>query len=139
MTKIPAFGLLLVASTASLAEEVAEQTPKSPLDNLDVFQMITPLLMVIVLIFALAWLVKKLNPGLPKASKDIQILSSTPLSGQSRLCLIRTGGKDILIGVTNTSVSHIQTFDEPVVTPSSSSDPSEFSQHFKNLLNRKPD
>ena len=147
MNKILAFGFLLLTSFFALAEQVAETVvekasetaPKSPLDNLDVFQMIAPLLMVIVLIFALAWLVKKINPGMPKVGRDIQVLSTTPLSSQSKLCLIRTGGKDILIGVTNTNISHIQTFDDPVVTQPENENPAEFSQQFKKLLSRKSD
>ncbi|OED45081.1 flagellar biosynthetic protein FliO [Endozoicomonas sp. (ex Bugula neritina AB1)] len=112
------------------------QSGSDPLANLDLFQMITPLIMVIALIFALAWLVKKLNPNLPKIGKDIQVISTTPLSNHSKLCLIRAGGQDILIGVTNTNISHIQTFNEPVSPPVESEDPAEFSQQFKKLLKR---
>ena len=123
----------------SLHAEETEKTPPTPLDNLDLFQMITPLVMVIALIFALAWLVKKLNPGLPKVGKDIQVISTTPISNQAKLCLIRSGGKDILIGVTNSTISHIQTFDEPVAPPiPANENPIEFSQQFKKLLKRKP-
>lgn len=95
-----------------------------------------PLLMVIVLIFALAWLVKKMNSGIPSMGKDIEILSTTPLSSQSRLCLIRVGGKDMLIGVTATNISHIATFDEPVAKNHPKENPVEFAEQFKKLLKR---
>ncbi len=130
--------LLLLPQTLMAAEDSEIIQPVSPLDNLDLMQMLAPLLMVIALIFALTWLVKKLNPGLPKLGNDIQVISTTHLSNQARLCLVRAGGKDILVGVTNSNVSHIQTFDEPVIPPTRESEnPAQFSQQFKKLLNRK--
>lgn len=118
------------------AEPIDKATP-NPLDELDIFQVIAPLLMVIVLIFALAWLVKKMNTGIPAMGKDIEILSTTPLSGQSRLCLVRVAGKDMLIGVTATNISLLQAFDEPVVQTRPKENPSEFAEQFKKLLTRK--
>ena len=118
------------------AESVEKATP-NPLDELDIFQVIAPLLMVVVLIFALAWLVKKMNTGIPAMGKDIEILSTTPLSGQSRLCLVRVAGKDMLIGVTPTNISLLQTFDEPVVQTRPKENPGEFAEQFRKLLTRK--
>lgn len=113
-----------------------EQPIPEPLQKIDIFQVVMPLLMVIVLIFALAWLVKKMNSGIPSMGKDIEILSTTPLSSQSRLCLIRVGGKDMLIGVTATNISHIATFDEPVAKNHPKENPVEFAEQFKKLLKR---
>ena len=137
--------LLLMMPLSLLAEEASEtlsEPPavKMPLDGMDVFQMLVPLLIVISLIFMLTWLVKKLNPNLLKAGGqtegDIQMLSTVPVSNQSQLCLVRAGGKDMLIGVTNHTITHLQTFDEPVSfeTKSSATSPSE---HFQKLLNKK--
>ena len=117
------------------AEAIDQPTP-TPLDELDIFQVIAPLLMVIVLIFALAWLVKKMNTGIPAMGKDIEILSTTPLSGQSRLCLVRVAGKDMLIGVTGTNINLLHTFDEPVVQSRPKENPIEFAEQFKKLLSR---
>lgn len=125
-------------SSPLLAEtEVSEKTAPAPLEELDILQVITPLLMVIVLIFVLAWLVRKMNRGIPSPGKDIEILSSTPLSNQSRLCLIRVGEKDILIGVTATNISHLETFDEPVAKSQQKENPVEFAKQFRKLLDRK--
>ena len=119
----------------------AETEPVSPspnqLDELDIFQVVTPLLMVIVLIFILAWLVKKINRGIPITGKDIEIISTTPLSSQSRLCLIRVADKDMLIGVTATNITLLQSFDEPVLQSHPRENSVEFAEHFRKLLNRK--
>ena len=130
-----ALNALLLFPVQLLAETEPDTAP-TPVGELDIFQVITPLLLVITLIFILAWMVKKINPGVPAMGKDINIISSTPLSGQSRLCLVRVGGKDILIGVTGSSVSHIKTFDEPIVKTPPKENPSDFSGQFKKLLTR---
>ncbi|MGB0360798.1 MAG: flagellar biosynthetic protein FliO, partial [Endozoicomonas sp.] len=94
-------GLLWAEPEVTTVQPVAEMNP---------LQIMTPLLMVIALIFMVAWLVKRFNPKLPSMGKEIEILSSTQLSTQSRLALIRVGGKDLLIGITPQSISLIKEF-----------------------------
>ncbi|WP_257252503.1 flagellar biosynthetic protein FliO [Endozoicomonas sp. SESOKO3] len=89
---------------------------------------------VIVLIFALAWIVKKLNIGTPTAGQGIKVVSSIPVSSQARVCLIRIGEKDILLGVTNQQVSLIHTFDESPLLPDKKENQQDFAVQFKNLL-----
>ena len=128
--------LILLLPIQLLANEEIEKTPR-PVDELDLVQVIAPLFMVIILIFVLAWMVKKMNRGIPAMGKDIEILASTPLSSQSRLCLIRVAGKDMLIGVTAGHISHLQTFDQPVVKKDTAPPPTDFSEQFKKLLRRR--
>ena len=127
----------LIAGPLWAETEDSDKATPAPLEELDILQVIAPLFMVVVLIFALAWLVKKMNRGIPAMGKDIEILSSTPLSNQSRLCLVRVGGKDMLIGVTATHIRHIETFDEPVAQTRPKENPVEFAEQFRKLLNRK--
>ena len=114
------------------AEEV------TPISEMSIMQMITPLLLVIVLIFLLALIVKKINPKLSATiGKDIDLLSSTQISAQGRLCLVRVGCKDILVGVTNQQITHIQTFNEPVVEKQSEPVTTEIAKLFNRLLRAK--
>lgn len=135
MKKLFALAILL-NPIQLLANAETETAPKS-LEELDLIQVIAPLFMVIVLIFILAWMVKKMNRSLPAMGKDIEVLASTPLSSQSRLCLIRVAGKDMLIGVTPGQISHLQTFDQPVIKQEQSPPPASFSEQFSKLLTRK--
>ena len=138
MLRFWCFAYCFIIPVPLLAEtEPAKKATPNPLDELDIIQVIAPLFMVIVLIFILAWLVKKMNRGIPAMGKDIEIVSTTPLSGQSRLCLVRVGGRDMLIGVTATNISHLQTFDEPVAKPRPEESPMEFAEQFRKLLTRK--
>ena len=119
---------LLWAEPEETVQPVAEMNP---------LQIMTPLLMVIALIFIVAWLVKRFNPKLPSMGKEIEMLSSTQLSTQSRLALIRVGGKDLLIGITPQSISLIKEFDEQVVKEQPEKDQTALAEQFKSLLKRK--
>ncbi len=108
-----------------------------PISEMGIAQVVAPLFFVVLLIFLLAWLVKKINPNQPSIGKDIMVLSSTPVSNQARLCLVRVGNKDILVGVTSQQVNHIETFNEPVIEQPQGSVTSDLSKQFKRLLKRE--
>ena len=104
------------------------------ISEMSIWQMLAPLIMVIALIFFLAWGVKKIRPSLALSGKGITILSSASVSGQARLCLVRVGSKDILVGVTNQQVTHIETFNEPVIEKQSEPVTPELSKMFRQFL-----
>ncbi len=123
---------LLWADTEETAQPVAE---------MNFIQIMMPLLMVIALIFMIAWLVKRFNPKLSTMgmSKEIEILSSTQLSTQSKLSLIRVGGKDLLIGITPQSISLLKEYDEPVVKEQPEKEQVALADQFRSLLKKKPE
>ena len=92
LLKYHAILLLLPATVMAETKE-----PISSVGELSLFQVVMPMLIVISLIFVLAWLAKRFNPKLSAMGKDIELLSSVPVSSQSRLTLVRVSGKDILI------------------------------------------
>lgn len=121
--------------SSAFADSTAE--PESALADISLLQIMMPLLLVIVLIFALAWIVKKMNIGTTNLGQGITVIASAPLSSQARICLVKVGEKDILLGVTNQQISLIHTFNESPVSPTSNENASDFSGHFKKLLHRK--
>ncbi|WP_252177534.1 flagellar biosynthetic protein FliO [Endozoicomonas sp. 4G] len=132
------YGLSLIllsgfSAIASIEMAFAEETADKPAD-LSLTQVVAPLFFVIVLIFALAWVVKKLNVGTPAVGQGITVVSSIPVSSQARVCLIRIGEKDILLGVTNQQVNLIHTFDESPLPPDNRGNQQDFAAQFKNLL-----
>ena len=123
--------LLSISSSLSVSAETVT-TPE-----LSIMQVLMPLIMVIGLIFVLAWLVKRFHPGTPSIGKGVQVLANTPLSSQARVCLVRVGGKDVLLGVTNQQVSRLLVLDEsdePEETGQQTGN--DFADQFKRLLNR---
>ncbi len=118
----------------SLPAFATDGKPADTLLDISIAQMLMPLLLVIALIFLLTWIVKKIHPSQRYTGKDITLLSVTPVSNQARLCLVRVSNKDILVGVTNHQVSHIATFNEPVIETSDSQTPCALSERFNQFL-----
>ncbi len=129
LLKYHAFLFFLPATLMAEPEE-----PVSPVNELDLFQVVMPMLMVVSLIFILAWLVKRFNPKLPAMGKDIELLSSTPVSNQSRLSLVRVAGKDLLIGITPTTISLLKDFDAPIIDRTNVKGQADLAEQFKKLL-----
>ncbi len=129
LIKYHAFLLFLPATLMAEPEK-----PISPVNELDLFQVVMPMLMVVSLIFILAWLVKRFNPKLPAMGKDIELLSSAPVSNQSRLSLVRVAGKDLLIGITPTNITLLKDFDAPVVDRTNVKGQADLAEQFKKLL-----
>ena len=120
--------------TCLFAARVFAEEEKPGIEDLSLMQVVMPLLLVIILIFVLAWLVKKINPGSPTLGQGITVIASAPLSSHARVCLIRVGDKDILVGVTSHQVTPVYTFEESPVPPAHTENPQDFSHHFKRLL-----
>ncbi|WP_020584559.1 flagellar biosynthetic protein FliO [Endozoicomonas elysicola] len=129
LLKYYAFLFFLPATLMAESEE-----PVSPVNELDLFQVVMPMLMVVSLIFILAWLVKRFNPKLPAMGKDIELISSAPVSSQSRLSLVRVAGKDLLIGITPTNITLLKDFDAPVVDRANVKGQADLAEQFKKLL-----
>ncbi len=137
MKQLLKYHAFLLFLPTSLMAEPAE--PANPINELDLFQVVMPMLMVVSLIFVLAWLVKRFNPKLPAMGKDIELLSSAPVSNQSRLTLVRVSGKDILIGITPSQITLLKDFDAPVVDRSHVKEQADLAEQFKKLLRPKSD
>ena len=130
---------LLLLPTSLLAQTVAETVtePQTPPPELNLTQVIMPMVMVIALIFILAWIVKYFNPRLQTTGgKDIEILVNKPVTNQARLSLVRVGGKDLLIGITPSNITLIKDYDAPVVDMTETESQADLSEQFKKLLRR---
>ncbi|AMO58668.1 hypothetical protein GZ77_17790 [Endozoicomonas montiporae] len=117
-----------------LVTQVFAEEQNPGIEDLSLMQVVMPLLLVIVLIFVLAWLVKKMNPGTPTLGQGITVIASAPVSSQARVCLIRVGDKDILVGVTSHQVTPIHTFEESPVPAAEAENPQDFAHQFKRML-----
>jgi flagellar protein FliO/FliZ len=86
------------------------------------------LLVVLFLIFLLAWLVRRVGQGRYLKPGLIQILGGISLGPKSRVVLLQVEDKRLLLGVTPESIT-------PLLTLSSNSVPS---PDFQSLLNQSP-
>lgn len=106
-------------------------------------QTLLGLLLVVGVIFGLAFFAKKLNLAGMGHNKGMKIVSSLNLSAREKAVLIEVGDQQILLGVAPGRVNAIHSFEEPVIiiepeTPSRSklaaSSASEFSKKLNEFL-----
>lgn len=129
MKRIFALAFTLLSSIAIGAEQARVADPLS-LES--VSQMLLGLLLVVCLIFLLAWVFRRAN-FVPGQSSGMRVIASLPLGARERAVLVQCGEKQILLGVASGSVQLLAQFDEPVIEPSASGT-NEFAAKLAQLL-----
>ena len=82
------------------------------------FDMLGALLGVLLLIFAAAWLMKRIQHGQANGRTHLKIVSVLPLSAKERVVLVQAGSEQVLMGVSNAGIQHLHTLREPIhITP----------------------
>lgn len=104
----------LVAAAAGKA--AAGTTPSSAVLGAQVVQTLLGLLLVIALIFALAWVARRLQHQVPSGNNNdvIQLLATRPLGPRERLLLVQVGKEQVLLGLTPGSIEALHVLQEPV-------------------------
>ncbi len=126
--------LFLLLSSAVHAEHVQPSSITQP----ELFRMMGGLLLVLFLIMALSWLIKRFHPGMINGgNKGFQTIAAMGMGPKERLLLIKAGENYLLIAQGASSISLIvdygpqmpEGFDAPVKTS--------FSEHLKSALGKK--
>ncbi|MFF7064377.1 flagellar biosynthetic protein FliO [Pseudomonas sp. NPDC008258] len=140
MRAFAAFAALLV-SHACLAAATPAATPASPPGSLggQLAQMVFGLLLVVGLIFLLAWLLRRLQSTAVKGGQVIEIVGSRAIGPRDRLLLVQVGKEQILIGHTPGSIEALHVLAEPVAVPESARQATpEFAQRLMELMGKNP-
>lgn len=103
-----------------------------PLSFESVSQMMLGLLLVVGLIFFLAWVFRRAN-FVPGQTTGMRVIASLPLGARERAVLVQCGEKQLLLGVSAGSVQLLAQFDEPVIEPGKAA-PSEFATKLAQLI-----
>ena len=90
------------------------------------------LLAVVLLIFFLAWLMRRVA-GIPTmGGQQMKVVAALAVGAREKIVLVDVGGQQILVGVAAGRVSHLQSFEQPVLdSPVGNSD---FSSAMKKIL-----
>lgn len=92
---------------------------------------------ILVLIFALAWLARRMTQGGLMNASHIKVVAALPLGTRERLVVVDVGGQQMLLGITTTNISTLHVFPEPVIDQSESAGQSEFSKKLMTILQQK--
>lgn len=133
-------GLPLWAQDAAVAttQAAAKTTTLPAADNLggQLAQVLLGLLLVIGLIFLLAWLVRRMQQVVPRGGQVIQLLASQSLGARERLLLVQVGSEQILLGLTPGTITALHVLAQPVPALDTQPATPEFAQKLMELLGK---
>jgi len=101
------------ASGVSQTEPATVEVGKHVMGNLNAGSMIVSLLFVLVAIFVVAWILKKLQVG-GSAVNGLKVVTSLNLGSKERLVVVQVGKKQLLLGVTGQQINMLETLAEPI-------------------------
>ncbi|WP_293264130.1 flagellar biosynthetic protein FliO [Neptunomonas sp.] len=119
MKGLSAVALLLISDISLAAEDAAvDAVREDVLTSQAIIQMLLGLALVIAVIFALAWVLRRVS-NLQQTHQKMKVVSSLSLGTRERAVLIEVGDKQLLLGVSPGNVTLLQSFSEKVLVSSS--------------------
>ncbi len=106
--------------------------------------MMLSLILVLALLFALAWLLKRVQTLRGSRAGALRVHAGLPLGAKEKVVWLEAGGKHFLLGVTPQGISLIHTYAQAPLLPEAGSEPSmsplagAFADRLKEALGRKP-
>ena len=136
-----ALGTLLVSEVAMAAAEPVPATAVAPATPTglggQLTQMALGLLLVVALIFGLAWLLRRMQVAAPSKGQVIEIIGSRAIGPRDRLLLVQVGKEQILIGHTPGTIKALHVMAEPVEVPAGARQATpEFAQRLLELMGK---
>lgn len=93
------------------------------------------LLAVIAVIFGCAWILRRMSGLTGMNNQYMKVVSVLALGARERVALIDVGGKQVMVGITPSSISTLHVFDEPVVDPEHPGS-SEFARRLQGMIGK---
>lgn len=121
----------------ALAAGVADAAPVASATG-SALEMFGSLLLVLVVIFALAWLARWMQGARIARGAAMQLHGGVQLGAKERVVLLQVGDQQFLLGVAPGSVNLLHRFDEPVATMAAAAPlPSAFAERLRQALGGK--
>jgi len=132
--RILAFVPLLIALPTLAAEPAASMSSTGMGSQMT--KLLVGLLLVIGLIFLLAWLLRRVQQINPRSNQAIKLISSHALGPRERLVLVQVGSEQVLLGLSAGRITPLHVLEEPVHLPDAEPANPEFAQRLMELLGR---
>jgi flagellar protein FliO/FliZ len=125
--------LLLLASEVYGAEVAPQVAGLEVVSSGYLLQLMSGLLFIVVLIFALAWMMKKMRLTQSAHHGLIQIVSSISVGQRDRIALIQVGDEQILVGITPGRIEKLYTLKNALKLDQKTSANESFTDKFNQL------
>ena len=123
----------ILGSGLSWAEPPAASAPTvGGVAAVEPLSVVMALLLVVLLIVALGWLLRRSGLASLGSGGAGRVLASLPLGGRERAVLIEIGGEQLLLGVSTGQVNLLARFETPVLDVATA--PGEFATRLKQWL-----
>ena len=127
--------LPLAATAAEPAAQAAAPVAGSGMGG-QLVQLLLGLLLVIGLIFMLAWLMRRVQQIVPRGGQVIKVVATQALGPRDRLVLVQVGGEQVLLGLTPGTITSLHVLKEPVQVADTEPASGEFAQRLMELLGK---
>jgi flagellar protein FliO/FliZ len=107
--------LIETVPTNNIVNEDTPQVGKHVMANMNASSMILSLLMVLVLIFICALILKRFNL-VQQGVSQLKMVASLPLGSKERVVVVQVGKQQFMLGVTSQQINLIETLPEPLLT-----------------------
>jgi flagellar protein FliO/FliZ len=129
------FNVLAAEPVATVATAAAPAVSSGVAGQLT--QLVFGLLLVLGLIFFLAWLLRRVQQAGPAGKGQvIELIGSRALGPRDRLMLVQVGNEQILLGLSPGSITALHVLKEPVQVPSTEKTTPEFAQRLMELMGK---
>ncbi|MHC8355152.1 flagellar biosynthetic protein FliO [Pseudomonas sp. LB3P81] len=136
-------GLLLALPFSALAAEPAANAAAAAAPAVSsgvagqLTQLVLGLLLVLGLIFFLAWLLRRVQQAGPAGKGQvIELIGSRALGPRDRLMLVQVGSEQILLGLSPGTITALHVLKEPVQVPVTEKATPEFAQRLMELMGK---
>ena len=122
-------------ATTQVATGNVQALPHVPNSQDQLIEVTLALIAIIVLIYGIAWIIKRNRGLVPSAGVPMKTLGVLPMGVKEKIILVEVGDKQLLLGMTQQSINTLATFDDPIIDSSASKDVP-FATRLKEILNR---
>ncbi len=124
----------LFSSVVMAQSEFDTVAPMEPLSSPYLFKLTGGLLLVVAVIFGLAWLLKKFNLNQQSHNGVIKIVAGLSIGTRDRIVLLQVGEEQILVGLTPGRIEKLHTLSEPLDSPQGQIASSSFADKLNRLM-----
>ena len=122
---------ICLASPALAAQPEALEPMSSPY----LLKLTGGLLLIVAAIFALAWLLRKLNVNAAGTPGPIRIVAGINVGARERILLLQVGDEQILVGMSPGHIARLHRLKEPLPTPAGQAVGGAFAARLAGLMN----
>lgn len=109
--------------------------PHVPSTQDQLIEVTVALLAIIVLIYGVAWFIKRNRNLMPANGFPMKTLGVLPMGVKEKILLVEVGDKQILLGMTSQNINTLAIFDEPIIDATFKKE-NAFSSKLKDILDK---